>query len=78
VARRSSSWRYRVATLTVAVSGMSCGHCASAIKEELLPLRGVDGVEVDVPGGRVTVTGGPVIEPNVVRAAIAEAGYEVV
>jgi copper chaperone CopZ len=56
---------------------MSCGHCASAIREELLPLRGVEGVEVDVPAGRVTVTGGP-LEVAAVHAAIAEAGYEVV
>jgi copper chaperone CopZ len=63
--------------LSVSVSGMSCGHCASAIREELLPLRGVEGVEVDVPAGRVTVTGGP-LEVAAVHAAIAEAGYEVV
>lgn len=56
---------------------MSCGHCASAIREEPLPLSDVEDVEVDVPAGLVTVTGGPVPE-SAVRAAIVEAGYEVV
>ncbi|MFD0690848.1 heavy-metal-associated domain-containing protein [Actinomadura fibrosa] len=63
-------------TLSLSVSGMSCGHCASAIRDEVLPLRGVEDVEVDVPAGRVTVTG--TAEESAVHAAIAEAGYEVV
>lgn len=62
--------------LSVSVSGMSCGHCASSIREELLPLSGVEGVEVDVPAGLVTVTGP--VEESAVHAAIAEAGYQVV
>jgi copper chaperone len=65
-------------TLSVSVSGMSCGHCASAIREEVLPLRDVESVDVDVPGGLVTVTGGPLLEEAAVHAAISEAGYEVV
>ncbi|MFI7127935.1 heavy-metal-associated domain-containing protein [Nonomuraea sp. NPDC050153] len=65
-------------TLSVAVSGMSCGHCAAAIKEQVLPLQGVEEVEVDVPAGRVTVSGGPALQEAQVRAAIVEAGYEVV
>jgi copper chaperone CopZ len=64
-------------TLSVSVSGMSCGHCASAIRDEVLVLRGVQGVEVDVPAGRVTITGGS-LEEAAVHAAIVEAGYEVV
>ncbi|WP_431930082.1 cation transporter [Nonomuraea jabiensis] len=31
-------------TLSVAVSGMSCGHRAAAIKEQVLPLQGVEEV----------------------------------
>ncbi|MEV4110044.1 heavy metal-associated domain-containing protein [Nonomuraea sp. NPDC049695] len=65
-------------TLSVAVSGMSCGHCASTIRQQVLPLRGVERVEVDVPGGRVTVSGGPLLQESQVREAIAEAGYQVV
>ncbi|WP_433436189.1 heavy-metal-associated domain-containing protein [Nonomuraea sp. CA-141351] len=65
-------------TLSVAVSGMSCGHCASAIREQVLPLQGVERVEVNVPEGRVTVSGGPSLQESQVRAAIVEAGYRVV
>ncbi|GAA3250462.1 heavy-metal-associated domain-containing protein [Nonomuraea helvata] len=64
-------------TLSVAVSGMSCGHCASTIRQQVLPLRGVERVEVDVTGGRVTVSGGPLLQESQVREAIAEAGYQV-
>ncbi|MWA05851.1 hypothetical protein F8568_036955 [Actinomadura sp. LD22] len=64
--------------LSISVSGMSCGHCASAIKEELLPLRGVQDVRVDVPAGLVTVVGAGDVEESAVHAAIAEAGYQVV
>ncbi|MEW1844506.1 heavy metal-associated domain-containing protein [Nonomuraea angiospora] len=64
-------------TLSVAVTGMSCGCSASTIRSQVLPLRGVERVEVDVLGGRVTVSGGPLLEESQVRAAIVEAGYKV-
>lgn len=67
-----------MSALSVSVSGMSCGHCASAIERELLPIRGVEEVRVDVPAGLVTITGGADVEPAEVHAAIIEAGYEVV
>ena len=65
-------------TTTYAVSGMTCGHCVSAVTEEIAEVAGVSAVVVDlVPGGTslVTVTStAPLAEPAV-RAAVAEAGY---
>ncbi|MER7404813.1 heavy-metal-associated domain-containing protein [Streptomyces sp. NPDC000070] len=58
------------------VSGMSCGHCAASITEEVMEAAGVTDVDVDVPAGLVTVRGESV-DDDAVRAAIAEAGYEV-
>ncbi|WP_328346880.1 heavy-metal-associated domain-containing protein [Streptomyces violaceus] len=58
------------------VSGMSCGHCAASITEEVLEVPGVTDVDVDVPASLVTVRGESV-DADAVRAAIVEAGYEV-
>lgn len=62
---------------TYTVSGMTCGHCASSVKEEIEELSGVESVEVDLASGRVTVTGDAVTD-DAVATAVGEAGYEVV
>ena len=66
---------------TYTVSGMTCGHCVAAVKEEISQLPGVDVVEVDlVPGGAsaVTVTSDAPLSEDAVRNAVDEAGYELV
>jgi copper chaperone CopZ len=66
---------------TYRVAGMTCGHCVSAVSEELGALAGVDDVSVDlVPGAvsTVTVTSEAPLEDSAVAAAVDEAGYEVV
>ncbi|MDM7887576.1 heavy-metal-associated domain-containing protein [Curtobacterium sp. RHCJP20] len=68
-------------TETVAVTGMTCEHCVASVTEEVSELTGVTDVAVDlVPGGSssVTVTSDSPIDDQALRAAIAEAGYEVV
>ena len=46
-----------MATAAYAVTGMTCGHCAHAVTEELTGLAGVSEVTVSlVPGGESTVT----------------------
>ncbi|MFJ1733443.1 heavy-metal-associated domain-containing protein [Streptomyces sp. NPDC088254] len=65
-----------MAEKTYTVFGMSCGHCAASITEEVVEVPGVTEVDVDVPTGRVTVHGESV-DDDAVRAAITEAGYEV-
>jgi copper chaperone CopZ len=61
---------------TYTVSGMSRGHCAASITEEVVEVDGVTEVDVDVPSGLVTVHGES-LDDDAVRAAIVEAGYEV-
>ncbi|MBB2912402.1 copper ion binding protein [Streptosporangium becharense] len=61
---------------TYTVTGMTCGHCVSSVKEEVGEVPGVTGVEVDLPTGRVEVSGES-LDDAAVRAAIKEAGYEV-
>lgn len=58
------------------VPGMSCGHCRSAITEEVEQVPGVAGIDVDLEAKTVTVHGNQVSE-EAVREAIEEAGYEV-
>lgn len=63
---------------TYNVSGMHCGHCAASVTEEVSAIDGVTAVDVDVEGGRVTVTSTRQLEIAAVQAAIDEAGYQLV
>jgi copper chaperone len=63
-------------TLTYEVPGVSCGHCRTAIADEVGQVPGVQGVDVDLDTKVVTVRG-EAIDDGAVRAAIDEAGYDV-
>ena len=63
-------------TATYIVSGMTCGHCVSAVTEEVTAVPGVTGVDVDLASGRLTVTSDAPVDESAVRAAVDEAGYE--
>jgi copper chaperone CopZ len=67
-----------VATTDYAVSRMTCGHCAGAVTAEISKVPGVTGVQVDVPGGRVTVQSDQPVAADAIAEAVEEAGYEVV
>lgn len=67
-------------TTTFTVSGMTCGHCVSAVTEELSALEGVESVHVDlVEGGDspVTVTSSSAVDREAIAGAVDEAGYTV-
>ena len=57
---------------------MSCDHCANAVTAEVSKLPGVTDVEVDVAGGKVKITAASLPGDAELRAAIEEAGYELV
>lgn len=65
-----------VETRSIAVNGMSCDHCASAVRAELGKLHGVTGIDVDVSAGKVRISAEHVPGDAVLREAIEEAGYE--
>jgi copper chaperone len=67
-----------VETRFFSVSGMSCDHCAHAVRAEIGALPGVTEVAVDVAAGQVRVTAEPVPDDDALREAIEEAGYEFV
>jgi copper chaperone len=60
------------------VSGMTCGHCVSAVQAELALLDGVQEVDVVLETGRVTVASDRPLDPAAVAAAVDEAGYQLV
>ena len=64
-------------TATYTVVGMTCGHCVSAVTEEVSQVPGVTGVDVDLASGGLTVTSDAPVGEDAVRAAVEEAGYEV-
>ncbi len=61
---------------TYTVEGMSCGHCELSVREEVEEVAGVSSVQADRATGRLVVVGEDV-DDAAVRAAVAEAGYEV-
>lgn len=63
---------------TINVSGMTCGHCVSAVTMELSLLPTVTEVDVDLESGQVTITSDSALEPDQLATAIDEAGYELV
>ena len=65
-----------VSTRHMAVTGMTCDHCANAVRAEISKLAGVTGVDVDVAAGTVRVSGDPLPGDVSLREAVEEAGYE--
>lgn len=62
-------------TTTYQVTGMTCGHCVTAVTTELSALPGVREVSADLPTGAVIVTSDAPLPIDEVRTAVDEAGY---
>ncbi|TDC02884.1 copper chaperone [Nonomuraea longispora] len=62
---------------TYTVTGMTCGHCVSSVKEEVGEVVGVTSVEVDLATGLLTVGSDGPVDSALVAAAVKEAGYAV-
>lgn len=61
-------------TQTYTVTGMTCGHCANAITDEVSALDGVDAVIVDLETGQLSITSQVPVDLSVIAAAVDEAG----
>jgi copper chaperone len=64
-------------TQTYSVTGMTCGHCAGAVTDEIKALDGVSDVQVDLVAGgtsTVTVTSEAPLDEAAVAEALDEAG----
>lgn len=62
-------------TTEFTVTGMSCGHCESAIRAEVAALPGVDTVDVSAASGLLRVTQDATVTSADILAAVDEAGY---
>jgi copper chaperone CopZ len=65
-------------TAVYQVSGMTCGHCEGAVSQEISSLDGVTAVTAVAKTGEVTVTSATPLDEEAVRAAVDEAGYQLV
>ncbi|MFF3951828.1 heavy-metal-associated domain-containing protein [Streptomyces sp. NPDC001890] len=65
-------------TTVYQVSGMTCGHCEGAISAEVSGIEGVTSVKAVAATGQVTVVSEAPLSDDAVRAAVDEAGYELV
>ncbi|MFJ2826966.1 heavy-metal-associated domain-containing protein [Streptomyces sp. NPDC087263] len=65
-------------TTVYQVSGMSCGHCEGSVSGELSGIAGVSSVKAVSSTGEVTVVSATALDEDVVRAAVDEAGFELV
>lgn len=59
--------------LELVVEGMTCGHCAGAVKKALEGVPGVMAARVSLEEGKAWVEG--TADPEVLSAAVAEEGY---
>jgi len=59
--------------LVLVVSGMTCSGCAGAVTRALAAVPGVVAVQVDLAGGRATVTG-KAYAADLIRA-VQDAGF---
>ncbi|MDN5892427.1 heavy-metal-associated domain-containing protein [Arthrobacter sp. AOP36-A1-22] len=60
------------------VTGMSCGHCETAIRTEISEIPGVTDIDVSAATGRLAVTTDKPVDETAVLAAVDEAGYAAV
>ncbi|CAL9567650.1 heavy-metal-associated domain-containing protein [Streptomyces sp. NPDC090994] len=65
-------------TTVYKVSGMSCGHCEGAVSGEIGEIPGVSSVKAVASTGEVTVVSAAALDEEAVRAAVDEAGFELV
>lgn len=65
-------------TAVYKVSGMSCGHCEGSVSGEISEIAGVSSVKAVASTGEVTVVSTEPLDEEAVRAAVDEAGFELV
>lgn len=63
--------------IEIKIEGMTCGHCAMSVTNELATLQGVSNVQVDHQAGKATVEADGVSNDQL-SEAVSEAGYKAV
>ncbi len=65
-------------TKKIFIEGMSCEHCVKHVKDALAELNGVIKVDVNLSAKSAILESAAVISDDDIKAAIDDAGYEVV
>lgn len=64
--------------ITLNVEGMSCGHCVSAIENNVGELNGVDSVKVSLEDGKVDIAYDvSKVELTEIKDVIEDQGYDI-
>ena len=63
--------------IEIKIEGMTCGHCAMSVTNELATLQGVSNVQVDLQAGKAIVEADGVSNDQL-SEAVSEAGYKAV
>jgi len=63
--------------MRVAIKGMSCQHCVSAVTKALEQLDGVKDVEVSLERGEARFEEEKPVDRETLRKAVQDAGYDV-
>lgn len=67
-----------MATVTLKVEGMSCGHCKSSVEGALNKVNGVEQAQVDLEAGTATVKyDEQKTDLEKMKQAVEDQGYEV-
>lgn len=62
--------------MVLKIEGMMCDHCRARVEKALAAVPGVESVEVSLENKRAAVSGSA--DPNALKQAVIDAGYEVV
>ena len=61
--------------IALKIEGMTCGGCKAAVERILNAQPGVTAVDVDLSGGRATITSNGAATPQALATAVEDAGY---
>ncbi len=63
---------------TVAIKGMTCGHCEGRVNTEIMAIPGVIGVVVSADKAHAIITSESEISGDAIESAVRAAGYSLV
>ncbi len=64
-----------MAEKTVAIKGMTCGHCEGRVNTEIMAIPGVIGVVVSAEKAHAIITSELEISGDAIESAVQAAGY---
>jgi copper chaperone CopZ len=64
-----------VSEKTVAIKGMTCGHCEGRVNTEIMAIPGVNSVVVSAEKAHAIITSESEISGDAIESAVRAAGY---